>query len=221
MLKILSVSDQVDPRVYSDSLLERYGDVAFVISCGDLSYMYLEFILTTLNRPLYFVHGNHDPKQEFNPGEPRSYPLGADNLHRKIIRNHDLLMAGVEGSILYNARTPYQYSQSMMWNHVFQLVPGLFYNRLVHGRFLDLFITHAPPLGIHEGPDWTHQGIKAFRWLINIFQPAFHFHGHVHLYRPGEEKETVLGNTRVINTYQSRITEVHQDLQGSPSSVLG
>ncbi|MCJ7715799.1 MAG: metallophosphoesterase [Anaerolineales bacterium] len=214
MLKFLSVSDQIDPRVYSDSLKERYDDVAFVISCGDLSYMYLEYILTTLNRPLYFVHGNHDPKQELNFGEPRSYPLGADNLHRRIVRNHGLLMAGVEGSIQYNRRTPYQYPQYMMWNHVFKLVPGLLYNRLVYGRFLDLFITHAPPQGIHEGSDWTHQGIKAFRWLINIFQPTFHIHGHIHLYRPDEVKETVLGKTRILNTFQSRITEISQELLG-------
>ena len=68
MLKILSVSDQVDPRIYSEQLPFRYGDVDLVISCGDLSYLYLEYILSQLNKPLYFVHGNHDPEQEFNEG---------------------------------------------------------------------------------------------------------------------------------------------------------
>lgn len=212
-MKILSVSDQVDPRIYSDKLKERYGDVAFVISCGDLSYMYLEFILTALTRPLYFVHGNHDPSQELNLGEPRSHPLGADNLHRMIYRKHGLLLAGVEGSIQYNQRTPYQYTQGMMWNHVFQLVPGLLLNKLKYGRFLDIFVTHAPPRGIHEGEDWTHQGIKAFRWLIDTFQPAYHFHGHIHVYRPGTVKETRVGNTLVINTFQFSVTEIQIDTE--------
>ncbi len=207
-MKILTISDQIDPQVYSDRLSDRYGDVEFVISCGDLSYMYLEYILTVLNRPMYYVHGNHDPVQEHNMGEPRPYPFGGINIHRKIIRKHDLLLAGVEGSILYNRRTPYQHSQASMWNHVFRLVPGLIYNRLFFGRYLDIFVTHAPPRGVHEGADWTHQGINAFRWLINIFKPAFHFHGHIHYYRPDDAVETLVGETTVINTYRSRLINI-------------
>jgi len=172
VIKILSISDEVDPRVYSNNLKERHGDVEFVISCGDLSYMYLEYIITILNCPLYFVHGNHDPEQELNLGEPRAHPLGALNLHRRILRNHGILMAGVEGS-------------------------------------LDIFVTHAPSTGVHEGSDWTHQGIKAFRWLVDTFQPAYHFHGHIHYYRPDEVKESWVGKTKVINTYRSRVTEIN------------
>jgi len=210
MIKILSISDQVDPLIYSNNLKERHGDVEFVISCGDLSYMYLEYIITILNCPLYFVHGNHDPEQELNMGEPRAYPFGAQNLHRRILRNQGILMAGVEGSIRYNRRTLYQYTQGMMWNHVLKLVPGLLINKLIHGRYLDIFVTHAPPTGVHEGSDWTHQGIKAFRWLVNIFQPAYHFHGHIHYYRPDEVKESWVGKTKVINTYRFQVTEIHQ-----------
>ncbi len=210
MIKILSISDQIDPLIYSNNLKERYGDVEFVISCGDLSYMYLEYIITILNCPLYFVHGNHDPEQELNMGEPRAYPFGAQNLHRRILRNQGILMAGVEGCIRYNSRTPYQYTQGMMWNHVLKLVPGLLINKLIHGRYLDIFVTHAPPTGVHEGSDWAHQGIKAFRWLVNTFQPAYHFHGHIHYYRPDEVKESWVGKTKIINTYRSQVTEIHQ-----------
>ena len=207
-MKILAISDQEDPKVYSSSLAERHGDVEFVISCGDLSYLYLEYILTVLNRPLYFVHGNHDPLQELNLGDPRSYPFGAVNLHRRNLWEHGLFLAGVEGSILYNRRTPYQYSQSAMWNHVFYLVPGLFINKIRRGRFLDIFITHAPPRGVHEGQDWTHQGIKAFRWLVDVFKPSYHFHGHIHFYHPDDSSTTRLGDTTVINAYRSRVIEL-------------
>lgn len=206
MIKILSVSDQVDPRVYSEALPERYGDVDFVISCGDLSYLYLEYIITVLNKPLYFVRGNHDPLEEPNMGDPRSYPLGAEDLHRRIIHRHGLLIAGVEGSIQYNRRTPYQYSQGSMWSHVLKLVPGLLMNKLRYGRFLDIFVSHAPPRGTHEGQDWTHQGINSFQWLLKTFAPRYHFHGHIHNYRPDAEAETRLGKTLVINTFRSRLT---------------
>ncbi len=183
-------------------------DIDLVISCGDLSYMYLEFIISQLNKPLLFVHGNHDPLEELNEGEPRSYPYGGENLHRRIRRKGKLLIGGVEGSILYNHKTPYQYTQTRMWEHVFSLVPGMIANKIRFGRFLDIFVTHAPPSGVHEGSDFTHQGIKAFRWLINTFRPAYHFHGHVHVYRPGEIMETRIGNTLIVNTFNYRITEV-------------
>jgi Icc-related predicted phosphoesterase len=209
-MKILSVSDQIDPRIYSDSLKERFSEIDLVISCGDLSYIYLEYIISVLNRPLYFVHGNHDQLEELNHGKSRSYPLGAENLHRRFIRKNGLLITGVEGSIQYNRKTPYQYSQSWMWSHVLSLVPGLFYNKLIYGRYLDIFVTHAPPKGIHEGEDWAHQGINAFSWLIKTFQPNYHFHGHIHYYRPDEITETCLGRTQVINTYRSRLTELER-----------
>lgn len=212
-MKILSVSDQVDPRIYSEALKKRHHDVAFVISCGDLSYEYLEYIICGLNKPLYFVHGNHDLYKKVNQDETPSYPLGADNLHRKFYRKHGLLLAGVEGSIKYNRKTKYQYTQGEMWSHVLRLVPGLLFNRLMYGRFLDIFVTHSPPWGTHEGEDWTHQGIKAFSWLIDTFQPTYHFHGHIHIYRPDTVKETRIGKTLVINTFQSRVTDIQTNLE--------
>ncbi len=210
-MKILSVSDQVDPRIYSEALNERHSDAAFVLSCGDLPYEYLEYITCGLNKPLYYVHGNHDLYKKDSQDQTQSYPLGAENLHRKTYREGRLLLAGIEGSIRYNRKTKYQYTQGDMWSHVLRLVPGLLFNRLVYGRFLDIFVTHAPPKGIHEGDDWTHQGIKAFRWLINTFQPAYHFHGHIHVYRPDTVKETRVGKTLVINTFQSKVTEIEPD----------
>jgi len=212
-MKILSVSDQVDPRIYSERLNERHNDVAFVLSCGDLPYEYLEYIICGLNKPLFFVHGNHDHYKTVEQDETKSAPSGADNLHRKIYREDGFLLAGVEGCINYNRKSKYQYSQGEMWLHVLRLVPGLLFNRLLYGRFLDIFVTHAPPQGIHEGKDWTHQGIKAFRWLIETFKPAYHFHGHIHVYRPDAVTETRIGKTLVINTFKSRITEIQVGLE--------
>ncbi len=207
MIKILSVSDKVDPRVYSPSIKERFGDVDLVISCGDLSYLYLEYIISTLNTRLYYVHGNHDLNQEISMGEPRSYPLGADNLHCRLLKHNNLLLAGIEGSIRYNNQTPYQYTQNNFWGFVLRLVPGLLLNKFRYGRFLDIFVTHAPPAGIHDRSDFAHQGINAFRWLLSTFQPSLHLHGHIHLYRPGAIWESNLGRTRVINAFQFRLIE--------------
>ncbi|MDD5468734.1 MAG: hypothetical protein PHS96_13105, partial [Anaerolineales bacterium] len=47
----------------------------------------------------------------------------------------------------------------------------------------------------------THRGIQAFRWLVDVFQAALHLRWHIHVYSPSERVETVIGRTRVINTY--------------------
>jgi Icc-related predicted phosphoesterase len=79
---------------------------------------------------------------------------------------------------------------------------------LTQKRYLDIFISHAPPWGIHDQPDLPHQGIKAFRWLIETFQPRYHFHGHIHVYRKDQQTATQLGRTTVLNTYGYLETQV-------------
>lgn len=206
-MNILSVSDKVVSFLYSPQVKKKFGDIDLLVACGDLPYRYQEYILTVLNVPLFFVRGNHDQEREPGPGGEKTQPLGGIDLHRRVVRHQGLLLAGVEGSILYSRRTPFQYSQRQMWGHVLRLVPGLLINKIRHGRYLDIFLTHAPPRGIHEGDDWTHQGIHAFRWLVDTFQPSLYFHGHVHHYHPDASVETMVGQTRVINTYRYQVTE--------------
>jgi Icc-related predicted phosphoesterase len=126
-------------------------------------------------------------------------------MHCRSIQYNGLILAGVEGSLRYRPGE-FQYTQSEMWWHVFRLVPAFLRNRFLHGRYLDLFVSHAPPAGIHDRPDLPHQGIKAFRWLIDVFQPHYFFHGHIHIHRPDTHIETVQGKTHVINTYGFRET---------------
>jgi len=47
--------------------MDRFGDVELVLSCGDLPYYYLEYIVSMLNVPLLYVHGNHDAPPEYQP----------------------------------------------------------------------------------------------------------------------------------------------------------
>ena len=59
-MRILCISDQVDPLVYSPRMRERFKDVGFVLSAGDLPSEYLGFITSMLNRDLVYITGNHD-----------------------------------------------------------------------------------------------------------------------------------------------------------------
>ena len=207
-LKVLSISDKVIPFIYSPQVKTFFHDVDFVIACGDLPYYYQEYLISVLNIPLFFVRGNHDPLIEYRESSQSYYPLGGIDLHRRVVFSQGVIIAGVEGSVRYNSREAFQYTQREMWYHVFRLVPAMLMNRLLRGRFLDVFVTHAPPWGIHDESDFVHQGIKAFRWLLGTFKPRYHFHGHIHVYHPETVTETRFGETAVINTYGYQTTDL-------------
>lgn len=204
-MKVLSLSDIPVQMIYSAQVRRQFPDVDLILACGDLAYYYQEFVVSMLDVPLYYVRGNHDKLVENNQHGPRTGPLGGTDLHRRVIHDRGLLLAGVEGSLRYRLG-PYQYTQNEMWYHVLSLVPGMLVNRLRFGRYLDIFVTHAPPAGVHDLPDLPHQGIVAFRWLLRIFQPAYHFHGHIHVYRPDTVTVTQVDKTQVINTFGFRTT---------------
>jgi len=85
-----------------------------------------------------------------------------------------LIFAGLEGSLPYKDG-PFLYSQFEMWRFVLGLIPRLLWNQLIHGRALDVFIAHSPPLGIHDRDSNVHGGFHAFPWLIRVFKPAYFF----------------------------------------------
>jgi Icc-related predicted phosphoesterase len=206
-IKALSLSDIPVQFIYSSQVRRRFADAEIVIGCGDLPYYYLEYVLGSLDVPLYYVRGNHDKETEYEAEGERVAPVGGVNLHRKVVNEQGLLLAGVEGSLRYRTG-PFQYSQKEMWFHIFSLIPALLVNRALYGRYLDVFVTHSPPAGIHDKSDLPHQGIKAFRWFIEVFQPGYHLHGHIHIYRPDAITETKHGQTRVINTFGFRETTI-------------
>jgi Icc-related predicted phosphoesterase len=206
-MKILAVSDVVLDQLYSPLIRERFPDVDLVLGCGDLPYYYLEYILTALNVPTYYVRGNHAHVVEYSMTGQKTHPHGATDLHRHVVCHEGLLMAGIEGCLRYNTG-PFQYTQGEMWENAFHLVPKLLYNRIWHGRFLDILITHASPWGIHDQSDRPHQGIKAFNWLLRTFKPRYHFHGHIHVYQSFVKTETLYHQTQVINAYGYRRVEI-------------
>lgn len=199
-MRLLTLSDEVHALIYSPRVNVLYQGVDLIISCGDLPYAYLDYVVCHLDKPLFYVEGNHVDKQEDGTYRSGSEFHGGIDLHQKVFAYGNVLLAGVAGSIRYSGG-PYQYSQLQMWLHVLRLVPRLLFNKLFHGRYLDVFVTHASPWGIHDQPDLTHQGVKAFLWLDRVFQPAVHVHGHIHTYRPDTISETWLDKTRIINTY--------------------
>lgn len=214
---MLSLSDQVLEFIYSPSVTERFANIDLVVGCGDLPYYYLEYLVDVLGKPVFYVRGNHAAEVEHSTeGAGRKAPWGAVDLHRRVVNFNGLLMAGFEGSVRYR-QGPFMYTQTEMWGQVLGIVPRLILNMLRYGRALDLLVTHAPPAGIQDMPDPAHQGFKAFRWLLNVFRPRYHFHGHIHIYSKDTPVLTRFHHTLVVNTYGYR--ETHLLFPGSVPSA--
>lgn len=202
-MKILCVSDQIDPLVYSNSIRNRFAGVDLILSAGDLPLDYLDFIVTSLNKPLLFVFGNHHVEEMAN-GDKGGF--SSTHLGSKIRKEAGLIIAGLGGSMRYN-RGPNQFTERQMYYEIIKLIPSLIFNRLFHGRFLDVLLTHAPPKSIHDKPDKCHCGFEAFLWFIKTFRPRYHVHGHIHLYDLSDVRCTRCLETEVINAYSHYVID--------------
>ena len=111
-----------------------------------------------------------------------------------------LLIAGMGGSINYN-KGENQYTDSQMYMKLFRLIPRLIWNKIVHGRYLDIFLTHSPPRGFNDREDLCHRGFKSFLWFLEKFKPRYMIHGHIHLYDRNDPREIQYKETRIINVY--------------------
>jgi Icc-related predicted phosphoesterase len=206
-MKILAVTDETVERLYSLASSGHFADVELILSCGDLPYSYLEYLVTVLNVPLCYVPGNHDPV--YNPRRNATRAEGCENVDGRVVRVRGLTVAGLGGSVRYHPQGVNQYSQSEMMRRAWSLMPALWWSRLRHGRGLDVLITHSPPLGIHDDETQAHRGLRAINWLIRWGRPRYHLHGHVHFFRRNLTPSiTTLGATKIINVFPYQVIEI-------------
>ena len=208
-MKILAVSDRVLDRLYSSNVRERVPGVELIIGCGDLPYYYLDFLISALDVPLVYIHGNHDGGAQYTTdrGVLTGVP-GGKEIHGRAININGLLLAGLGGSMRYRPRAPHMYTESEMRGQMARLVPKLLWNRQRYGRYLDILVAHSPPFGIHDKKDLPHTGFKVFLTLMQLFKPRFLLHGHIHIYSQNEARVTQFEQTSVINVYPYRMMDI-------------
>ena len=221
-IPVLAVSDETDPRLHNPTVRERQGHVALVIGCGDLPTGYLEFLADALNRPVYYVLGNH--ADELRRGCCRSEaakPMGAIDLGGRVVRDPrtGLILAGFPGSPRYGEHEPAQYAEREIWWMIAKMAPRLLWNRLRHGRGLDVLVTHAPPRHVNDREDPAHRGYEALRPFLRWFRPPVHLHGHVHLYDRSLPSEERFEATRVINVFPYKVVELEPFAASAPAPV--
>jgi Icc-related predicted phosphoesterase len=206
-MKILAVTDETVERIHSLASSGHFADVGLVLSCGDLPYTYLEYLVTVLGVPLCYVPGNHDPI--YDPRLDATRAEGCKNIDGHVVRVRGLSLAGLGGSPRYRPEGVNQYSQSEMTCRVVRLLPSLLWNRLCYRSALDILITHSPPLGIHDEDSHAHRGLGALNWLVGWAKPRYHLHGHIHFHRRNLVPSTTsLGPTQIVNVYPYRVIEI-------------
>ncbi len=223
-MKVLIVSDVVNSKLYSEYVKVLAKDIELIISCGDLPAYYLNYLVTSLSRPLLYICGNHDHYDNWNINSLKILGIqkfyfdeieylnstsnfGGKNIDNKIEKVNNLIFSGLEGSKVYNYGE-HQYSENQMKEKIALLSPRLFFNRLSEGRFLDVLITHASPWKIHDKDDPAHQGFKSFLSFIKFFHPKYLLHGHVHIYDSRESRVADYYGTKVINCYDYQIIDL-------------
>jgi Icc-related predicted phosphoesterase len=222
-MKILCVSDQIDPLVYTNTIRERFSDVDIILCAGDLPLDYLDFIVSSLNKPLFFVYGNHNLdhfdyytegiRDNFT-GEKEYEGSGATHVGSRVVFHDGLIIAGLGGSMRYN-RGKNQFTEFQMMGQIIRLIPRLLFNRLFRGRFVDILVTHASPKGIHDKEDRCHWGFESFLWFMRTFRPKYLVHGHIHLYSLSDVRVTKYGETQVINAYSHYVIDTGPSLPGA------
>ncbi len=201
-MKLLCISDRVERLLYGPNLNAYAADVEAVVSCGDLPFAYLEYIITFLGVPVYYVLGNHDPAPD-----SKEYPGGCTPLDGRLVNIGGVTLAGLSGSPLYSYG-PNQYTERQMRWRAWTLSARLWRKRLLGDHTPVVFVSHSPPFGLGDRKDLVHTGFQSFVGLIDRHHPEFWLHGHIHLYGPNDHRETSRGETRIRNVYGHQILEV-------------
>lgn len=194
-MRILLVSDIESKHLWDFFQPEKFKDIDLIISCGDLKAEYLNFLVTMIKAPLYYVPGNHDQGYLVHP------PEGCECIDNKLVTFKNIRILGLGGSMKYRNR-PYLYTEREMRSRIWKLKLKLFFS-----RGFDILVTHAPAKGINDDNDLCHEGFKSFNKLLDKYSPKYFVHGHIHLNYGIKPRIDKYKNTTIINAYNYHILE--------------
>lgn len=186
-MKILVIADHEEKSFWdhwSGQTAEKLSDVGLILSAGDLDADYLEFLVTMLNVPLVYVHGNHDDSYLSSP------PEGCIDADGKMVdikcsrTSETIRILGLGGSMRYHDVSPFMFTEQEMEKRISGLKRTVridrFRGRLKGRKSCDILLTHAPCKGYGDLDDLPHRGFDCFNELLTIQHPRFHVYGHVH-----------------------------------------
>ncbi len=182
------------------NLRRQYADVDLLLSCGDMPSVYLEFITSVLNVPLFYVRGNHDEGYA-------DLPPGGEDLHQRVVEFNGVTFFGLEGSIRYSS-SPIQYSENEMSRMVMSAGLRLQLRKMRYGHAVDVLVTHSPAKDLHDGEDGPHKGFASLLKFMEWYRPRYMVHGHVHTYDRRTVTKSQYLDTCVMNINPITLLEI-------------
>jgi len=196
-VKILILADEEEKKFWDYYRPGCFSGIDLILSAGDLKPDYLSFVVTMANRPVLYIHGNHDGVYAKRP------PEGCDCIEDKLVTVKGLRILGLGGSRLYNGG-PHQYSEKAMERRIRRLRRSI-----ARAGGVDLVLTHSPAAGYGDEDNPAHRGFDAFIDLMNMYRPKYLIHGHVHKsYGHSLTRELQHGETQIINATGYYILEL-------------
>ena len=199
-MKILAIADVEEKILWDFFDKELVKDVDLIISCGDLSVHYLDFLVSMTNCPLLYVHGNHDSSYQKNP------PLGCTCIEDRVFDYRGLRILGLGGSMRYR-EGPYMYEEKEMRSRYSKVR-----SKITMRNGFDILVTHAPAKGFGDLPDLPHNGFDTFNEIMYRHKPKYMLHGHVHKsYGRIEGEHVHPAGTHIINCCGYHFLDIGED----------
>lgn len=160
------------------------GEAEVLVACGDvLDQVVLEAAEAYGCSHVFAVKGNHDPESLF--------PKPIEPLHLGVKEVEGVRFGGLSGGWKYKPRGTFLFSQEEVCEALAAFPP------------VDVMVSHNSPRGLHDRDDGVHVGFEGLGDYLLRTAPRFLVHGHQHI-----NKESVLGETRVIGVCGYRVIEV-------------
>jgi hypothetical protein len=196
-IRLLAVSDQLDPTLVDGRNRARIGPIDFIVGCGDLAREDLAFIADALNAPIVYVRGNHDTNERWAHSDCCPEATESTAVHR-------LAGLSLAGLTWPGHGGPHAIrSERKAWNQALRLAT----RRLGRPEPLIVF-SHVPPFGAGDLPGGEyHRGFRGYRWLLNRLQPPLWLHGHTPL-ADMIDWQSRCGNTTVVNVTGAVVIEL-------------
>lgn len=190
-MRILAIADDISKYYYDFYTPGKLDEFDLILSCGDLSRTYLEFLVTMAHCPLLYVRGNHDDRFMQDP------PEGCICIEDQIYVHEGVRILGLGGSYRYR-NGENMYTERQMERRIRRLR-----FKLWRSKGFDILLTHAPARHINDFDSLSHRGFECFVNLLEKYRPKFFIHGHIHKnYGIDIPQKTEKDGIVIINAYE-------------------
>lgn len=184
-MRILAIADRSPEKPIEEILAEHHIDI--IVTLGDLEMSQIRS-LELIDLPKLGVYGNHCSGM-YMPA------LGIENMHMKTKKVQEVIFGGFEGCVKYKESSAKMYTQEEA-SRMLATLPKV-----------DIMLVHCPPYGVNDDPsEISHTGYIGLREYVEREQPKYLFHGHT--YPKEHERIAMMGNTKIIYVFGSKIIEI-------------